>query len=216
MKLQRFLGLGVLSLCFLAGGAIAQDKAAKQAEVIKKTQATMERFYAKKPELKTAVANAPGYAVFTTYGFSFVIGGGGGSGVVHDNKTKHNTFMESRRCQRRLPTRCLADRDSDRLQDGRSDEQVHRERLGGRRQCHRLGRCQRIDGRWRQGGGRRRRRRNLHADEERPARRDWRSAVRSSGRTRTSTEATRPPAEWRRSEGASRNLAAAQASSAFR
>ena len=94
MKLQRLLGLGVLSLCFLAGGAIAQDKAAKQAEVLKKTQAAMERFYAKKPEIKTAVAIAPGYAVFTTYGFSFVIGGGGGSGVVHDNKTKHNTFME--------------------------------------------------------------------------------------------------------------------------
>jgi len=80
MNMQRFLGLGVLSLCFLAGGAMAQDKAAKQAEVIKKTQATMERFYKEKPELKTAVANAPGYAVFTTYGFSFVIGGGGGSG----------------------------------------------------------------------------------------------------------------------------------------
>jgi len=94
MNMQRLLGLGVLSLCFLAGGAFAQDKAAKQAEVIKKTQATMERFYKEKPELKTAVANAPGYAVFTTYGFSFVIGGGGGSGVVHDNKTKHNTFME--------------------------------------------------------------------------------------------------------------------------
>ena len=94
MKTRRLLGLAMLSLCFLAGGAIAQDKAAKQAEVLKKTQATMERFYSKKPELKNAVAKAPGYAVFTTYGFSFVIGGGGGSGVVHDNKTKRNTFME--------------------------------------------------------------------------------------------------------------------------
>jgi len=94
MKMLRLLGLGVLSLCFLAGGAIAQDKAAKQAEVIKKTQATMERFYAKKPELKAAVANAPGYAVFTTYGISFVVGGSGGSGLVHDNKTKHNTYMK--------------------------------------------------------------------------------------------------------------------------
>jgi lipid-binding SYLF domain-containing protein len=94
MNTRRLLGSACLSLAFLPAASIAQDKAAKQAEVLKKTQAAMERFYAKKPELKTAVANAPGYAVFTTYGFSFVIGGGGGSGVVHDNKTKHNTFME--------------------------------------------------------------------------------------------------------------------------
>ena len=54
----------------------------------------MERFYKKKPELKDAVAKAPGYGIFTTYGVSFVIGGSGGAGRVHDNKTKHNTYMK--------------------------------------------------------------------------------------------------------------------------
>ena len=93
MKLQQLIGLGVLSLSLLAGGAFAQDKAAKQAEVLKKTQASLERFYKEKPELKAAVSKAPGYGIFTTYGISFVVGGSGGSGVVHNNKTKHNTFM---------------------------------------------------------------------------------------------------------------------------
>jgi lipid-binding SYLF domain-containing protein len=93
MNLSRILGIGMLSLS-LAGAAFAQDKAAKQAEVLKSTGAALQKFYTKKPELKAAVAKAPGYAVFTTYGISFLIGGGGGKGVVHDSMTKKNTFMD--------------------------------------------------------------------------------------------------------------------------
>ena len=94
MNGQRLLGLGVLSLSLLVSSALANDKAAKQAEVIKTTQASMEHFYKAKPELKADVAKAPGYGVFTTYGVSFLIGGSGGTGLVHDNKTKKNTFMK--------------------------------------------------------------------------------------------------------------------------
>lgn len=93
MKFGKLLTAGVLALSFVAGGAFAQDKAAKQKEILTQTNAALQKFYAKKPELKAAVAKAPGYAVFTTYGLSFIFGGAGGKGVVHDNKTQKNTFM---------------------------------------------------------------------------------------------------------------------------
>jgi lipid-binding SYLF domain-containing protein len=94
MKLTTMLGIGALSLSLVAGGAFAQDKAAKQAEVLKASAASLEKIYKQRPALKAEVAKAPGYAVFTTYGVSFLIGGSGGTGVVHDNKTKANTFMK--------------------------------------------------------------------------------------------------------------------------
>jgi len=94
MSIKSILGIGALSLSFMTGAAFAQDKAAKQAEVVKTANATLEKFYAKKPELKAGVAKAPGYAVFTTYGVSFLVGGSGGTGLAHDNKTNKNTYMK--------------------------------------------------------------------------------------------------------------------------
>jgi len=94
MKFHQILGTGAMLLSLVCGQAFAATKAEKQAEVTKVAQASLQRFYAKKPELKAAVAKAPGYGVFTTFGISFLIGGAGGKGLVHDNKTQKNTFMQ--------------------------------------------------------------------------------------------------------------------------
>ncbi len=95
MRLVKLFTGALLALSLVAGGAAAQtDKAKKQAEVRKATAASLEKFYKSKPELKDKVARAPGYAVFTTYGLSFVVGGAGGKGLAHDNKSGQDTFMD--------------------------------------------------------------------------------------------------------------------------
>jgi lipid-binding SYLF domain-containing protein len=93
MKLMKWLATAVTLAAFGLSSAMAADKA-KQDEVLKSTSAAMAAFYAKEPSLKAKVEKAPGYAVFTTYGLSFIIGGSGGKGVVHDNATKKTTFMD--------------------------------------------------------------------------------------------------------------------------
>jgi lipid-binding SYLF domain-containing protein len=94
MKLRNVFALfATLVAFFCASGALAADKASKQAEIRKATAAALEKFYKAKPELKGEVAAAPGYAVFTSFGLSFVLGGSGGSGLAHDKASGKDTFM---------------------------------------------------------------------------------------------------------------------------
>jgi len=94
MKVGKILAIGAMALSLVATGAAAQDKAKKQAEVREKAQQSLNDFYKAEPKLKAEVQKAAGYAVFTTYGFSFLLGGSGGKGIVHDNKTKRTTYMD--------------------------------------------------------------------------------------------------------------------------
>jgi len=95
MKLHYLLTTAVVALSLATGNALAQDdKAKKQAEVRKATQTSLEKFFKADPKLKDAVAKAPGYAVFTTYGFSFIFGGVCGKAAATDNKTKKITYMD--------------------------------------------------------------------------------------------------------------------------
>jgi lipid-binding SYLF domain-containing protein len=91
---MRFI-VAVLACSIATGTAFSADadKVKKQAEVRKSTQDALQRFYKANPALQGEVKRAPGYAVFTTYGAAFIIGGAGGSGLAHNNKSGQNTFM---------------------------------------------------------------------------------------------------------------------------
>jgi lipid-binding SYLF domain-containing protein len=106
--IRRASIVAALLLPLATGTVLAQDvkpntmpppkkvvpKAEQQAEIRSKTKAALEKFYTTEPKIKGEVAAAPGYAVFTTYGLSFMLGGAGGKGLVHDNATKKETFMD--------------------------------------------------------------------------------------------------------------------------
>ena len=95
MKLYNVLSVAAVALlCGACATTSPSDKASKQAEVRQATHKSLDKFYKADPKLQSAVANAPGYAVFTTYGLSFIIGGAGGSGLVHNNRTNADTFMD--------------------------------------------------------------------------------------------------------------------------
>ena len=93
MQRRKFLATGA-ALAAAGPHVLAQDdKGSKQSEVKDKAARALQDFYKADPKLKDAVARAPGYAVFTTYGLSFGLGGAGGRGIAHDGKTSKDTFM---------------------------------------------------------------------------------------------------------------------------
>ena len=95
MKLYDIVTVAAFALSLAACATPSpSDKASKQAEVQKATQTSLGKFYKADPNLQSEAANAPGYAVFTTYGVSFLVGGAGGTGLVHDNRTKVDTYMD--------------------------------------------------------------------------------------------------------------------------
>ncbi len=95
MKVYQLLVAGAAIVALASGSALAEStKAEKRAEVLKVSKATLEDFYKADPKIKGQISKSPGYATFTTYGFSFLIGGAGGKGVVHDRKTGKSTFMD--------------------------------------------------------------------------------------------------------------------------
>ena len=98
MKFASLLTTGAVILSLAAGNALAQDeKAKKQAEIMKVTATSLEKFYKADPKLKEAVAKSPGYAVFTTYGLSFLIGGAGGKGSSTTTRRRRSPTWRWRR-----------------------------------------------------------------------------------------------------------------------
>jgi len=92
MKSRILLATFALAAALGSTAAPAADSAEKRAELDKAADSTLQKFYKKKPNLEKDVKAAPGYAVFTSYGLTFLVGGAGGGGVARDHAGKA-TYM---------------------------------------------------------------------------------------------------------------------------
>jgi lipid-binding SYLF domain-containing protein len=82
-------------LVLAAAPAWGASKADKQKEVQKMSRETLARLYKAQPSAKKAVEGAAGYATFSNFGMKILLAGGGsGSGMAVDNKTKKATYMK--------------------------------------------------------------------------------------------------------------------------
>jgi len=94
MKLLPTLATLATALTLAGAPALAADPAAEKAEIRKASQSALDKFYKAQPRIKAEVEAAPGYAVFTTYGLTFLVGGTGGGGLAHDTASGKDTYMK--------------------------------------------------------------------------------------------------------------------------
>ncbi|MEC5385689.1 YSC84-related protein [Uliginosibacterium sp. H3] len=80
------------ALCLAAGGVQA-DVQKDRAEVRKMCDEALATLYKSKPQEKAKIARSPGYGCFSSFGITFLVGGAGGKGLVHDNTTRTDTYM---------------------------------------------------------------------------------------------------------------------------
>lgn len=89
------LAISLAALNPSVAAAKEPTRAEKQADVRKTANDTLNRLYKAQPSARKAVEGAAGYAVFSNFGMKiFLAGGGSGSGIAVDNKTKKETFMK--------------------------------------------------------------------------------------------------------------------------
>jgi len=73
--------------------ATPADPAKGRAERRKMCDKALADLLKAKPELKGRIASSAGYGCFSSFGISFFLGGAGGGGLVHDNATKRDVYM---------------------------------------------------------------------------------------------------------------------------
>jgi lipid-binding SYLF domain-containing protein len=82
------------TMTFISPLANADRAETKRQKILDMRTEVLERLYREKPSTKAEVQKADGYAVFSNIGINLVLfSAGGGQGVVHNNNSGDNTYM---------------------------------------------------------------------------------------------------------------------------
>lgn len=85
-----FVCLSILSACASTGRSPSEKRTA----VLEMRQDVLSEIYKLKPDVRSQVTTAPGYAVFSNVNVNLLIASfGGGFGVVRDRRTGQDTYM---------------------------------------------------------------------------------------------------------------------------
>ncbi|PCI61113.1 MAG: hypothetical protein COB37_08680 [Kordiimonadales bacterium] len=84
-----------VSLITISSVAIADKAEKKRQKLISMREAVLVELFDARPQAKAEIDEAEGYAVFKNFGVQILlVGGGGGRGIVHDNKSQIDTYMK--------------------------------------------------------------------------------------------------------------------------
>ncbi len=90
MTLRFVVGLALFAALTPAHAA---DAATQKKEARAMCDEALATLYKAKPEMKARISKAPGYGCFSSFGVSFILGGAGGKGLVHDRVAKKDIYM---------------------------------------------------------------------------------------------------------------------------
>ncbi len=92
-----FLSLALVLITLTAGCANTAGKspAEKRQAILDMRKSVLGELYSVKPDVRSQISSAKGYAVFSNANINLIFASiGGGHGVVHSNATGKNTFMK--------------------------------------------------------------------------------------------------------------------------
>ncbi|WP_417450741.1 YSC84-related protein [Kordiimonas sp.] len=91
-----FRSIATLFLVMIVGGqSLADSPAEKREKILMMREEVLSELFDQRPQARAEIDEAVGYAVFSNVGVQvFLLGAGGGRGVVRDIKTGEDTFMK--------------------------------------------------------------------------------------------------------------------------